>query len=464
MPYKNSTFMEKAERHRKYRVLKYSGGGFEIRCRDWKYLWKKNRGSYLPPPDAVKARVIREKQSGRISDTAQTYVGLYGILACGKRSQPEGMKYLGLTPRKLGSEKDCRTAVSQYWRPRKNSSGSFRPTKNADKRVGDFMSSHKDIYKYAAEHLGGFKKFLESWKPGLYYSINPAASRVITPKCEDELSDNIIRRFNSGLCISSTYLKDSLDSRERELHRRIIHCAKTDLLGKKETFEEVVHRLTKIPSDDIHLGSGAQKKCAELTEDFTAFLFYWSSLLGLETWGFDTNNWIYHEKEALRFSPGEDRRADLRVGNRAIEVKTGIAKFSEERKEEIVAKYGNNGVWQTGEPVEKGAVFFHAKTKLYEHFFPAVLAAGLQIITYEDFHRYLEQLVIEMKKRASMYRDVRPITNLDYLVNLHREVSLHPFLLVRTENNFRREWSKSILEVLIERAQELRDQKFGEKS
>jgi len=64
-----------------------------------------------------------------------------------------------------------------------------------------------------------------------------------------------------------------------------------------------------------------------------------------------------------------------------------------------------------------------------------------------------------MKTKNAMYSSLRPITSLDYLLELHEEVSLHPFLLVRRENTERRDWSKHILHALIERAQELRDER-----
>jgi hypothetical protein len=238
--------------------------------------------------------------------------------------------------------------------------------------------------------------------------------------------------------------------------------AEKDLFGKGGGYTEIVHALTGMSVQDIRLDTGANTHCGKLTESFTKFLFYWSSLLDLETWNIENTKWISSKRADMALLHGDKRyEADLRIGNKPIEVKTGIARFSENRRTDLIEKYGNHGVWETGEDLEKGAVIFHARPTLYEHFLPEIREAGLQAIPYEDFHNHLGFLIEEMKTKAPMYRDVRPITSLDYLLDLHEEVSLHPFLLVRTENNARRHWGMHILSALIGRAQELRDAKFG---
>jgi len=453
---------KRAEKHGPYYIIRYPSGGFNV----WKKGWRP-RGNDVPNPEKVRQRYAEHQEHGKTrKNVIETYIGYYGVLACGKRSIPEGRKFLGLPD--LGyhsSEEESRSIVFNYWKPRRKQSGEYYPTQNQDKNITAFMQDHLKAYKYAARNLGGFRKALESWCPGLYSHISQRrASPFQSPKravnMRDELSQELIDRHNKGLCISSTGLQNSTDSYERELRRRVMEFGKLDLFKKKEPYTLIVHRLTGIPINDIRMDQGSQVNAGFLTENLTGFLFYWSSILGLNTWSFDTTQWITYKENDLKFKHnGDNYKADLRIGNQAIEVKTAIGRFKAEK--EILKKYGHNhAVWSNNEkPVEQGAVIFHAKPILYQHAIQPINEAGLGVIGYDDFHDHLIKVVDQMKKRSSMYRDVQPITNLDYLVALHEEISLHPFLLVRKGNKEKREWFNHILKSLIIRAQELRNKK-----
>ena len=321
------------------------------------------------------------------------------------------------------------------------------------------MKEHASIYKYISRHLGGFPKAIGRWYPGLYEKISYRRSKSPSLNEQEELSKKLINRFNAGLCISSSFLTHSADEKERELRRRVLDFAQKDLFGKKENYTQVVHRLTGLPLQDVKMNSGASKNCANLTEDFTSFLFYWSSILGLKTWDFDNDAWISHTGNAVRFFHGDKRyESDLRIGNQPIEVKNALGRFDEGRLEEVIRKYGNDkGEWQTGESMERGAIVFHADPRLYKHCVKPITDTGLRVITYTNFHNHLIKVISEMKKRNALYRKVRPLTNLDYLIDLHEEVSLHPFLLIREGLSTRREWSEHMLKALIDKSQEIRN-------
>jgi len=440
----------------KYYVRHYENGGFFLYKTGWK------RGIDVPSDERLVQRYNEQLRQGRIKESLKGQIAARAVLACGYLSRDVGREILNLPKgNNHGSKKEAKKAVHDYWRPRRSESGFFRPTRNTDKRVTDFMQGHNRAYKYMARNMGGFKKAIDSWYQGCYREVSLRRTQESPYLSENEIINIFIDRFNSGLAVSACSLKHSVDPQERELYRRVLDLAEKDIFGKKRAYTEIAHSVTGIPLHSIILNKGAHKNCAELTENFTEFLFYWSSLLGLETWNFDNTQWTEHKGNAINLLHGDKRyMADLRIGNKAIEVKTGIARFSENRRDEIIEKYGNRGVWETGGEVEKGAVIFHARPSLYSHFLPAVKQAGLQAISYEDFHSHLTALIEQMKTKSPMYRDVRPITSLDYLLDLHEEVSLHPFLLVRTENNARRQWGTHILRALIERAQELRDTKF----
>jgi hypothetical protein len=455
-------------KHGKYYVRNYESGGFFLYKPGWK------RGLDVPSDERLVQRYNEQMQQGQIKESLKGQIAARAVPVCGHLSRDIGREVLGLPPinHGYGSKKDAKKAVHDYWRPRKSGSGFFRPTRNQDKRVSDFMdaNTHLSEYKYIVRHLGSFKEAVDSWYPGLYRDISLRRTQENSSLSKAEMKQVLIERFNAGLTISASPLLHSQNPQERELYRRVLDLAETTLFGKKlkQPYTQIVNKLTGIPMNDIKLDNGANTHCGKLTEYLTSFLFYWSSLLDLETWNIDSHQWISTKRADLTLFPegrkieGEqDYEADLRVGNLPIEVKTGVARFSENRRDDIIKKYGNHGIWATGEPIEKGAVIFHAQPELCDHFLPDIKKASLRVISYNDFHNNLQALIAQMKTKPTMYRDVRPIANLDYLLDLHEEVSMHPFLLVRSANNFRREWYQEILHALISRAQELRDKKFG---
>ena len=74
------------------------------------------------------------------------------------------------------------------------------------------------------------------------------------------------------------------------------------------------------------------------------------------------------------------------------------------------------------------------------------------MITYEDFHESLKELIHEMKKVPMLYRKRRPMMRLDHIVDLHEEVSLSPFLLVREGNRPIRIYAQYVLRDMISSA------------
>ena len=123
-------YNQSAEKIGMWYIHHRSGGGVNF----WK-TGMRPRGFDIPKKDKIISKYQRDvEEKGTVSNTTQTYLGFYGILACGKRSQVEGRRALGLPVRKTGSEQKARSTVFRYWRPRKTTQ-SYKPTRNTEKRV-----------------------------------------------------------------------------------------------------------------------------------------------------------------------------------------------------------------------------------------------------------------------------------------------------------------------------------------
>lgn len=448
----------------------YSSGNRFI----WKRGWK--RGLDIPKDETL-AKTISEQMAeyGQIKTSLMSRIAARAIFECGKINRRLGREIFNLHAREYSTspKEEAKSAIFEYWRPRKDEHGMYKPTINQGNLLADFKRSSnrsKRVYQCSARFPGGFKKLVDSIYPGLYREVSYRRTRNNSLSAKQELSKILIERYNSGLAISSSSLQHSADPGERELRRRVLDLSESTLFDEEFMFSytEIVHKLTGIPAEDVRLDNGSNTHCGKLAETFTKFLFYWSSVLGKDTWNIDNTQWISSKRPDLALLPEGEKteneqgyEADLRIGNLPIEVKTGVSRFAEDRRDGILKKYGNHGMWESGEPLEKGAIVFHARPSLYEHFLSAIEEAKLQVISYEDFHDHLESLIGCMKKKSSMYRDVRPITNLDNLLKTHEEASLHPYLLVRTANSFRRAWIQEVLSALIVRAQEYRNVNLG---
>lgn len=440
-----------------YWAIEYASGSRFV----WKRGWKKGMDI---PKDEKLARAYREQQTeGHIKESLLGYIAARAIFECGRLSRKVGREVLGLPAvdeRNL-SQREIVNRIIEYWRPRRMDSGNYalgEEVPDNQRRVIDLMRDKPEVYKYTTRHKHssskskGFKAFLETVFPGLYTQVSYRRMPLRSNE-KEELKAELIRRFNSGLGISPSYLTNSPERGERELYRKVMDIEEEDLFGFKRTYVQRASSLTGLAPGEIKLDTGAKTNSACLTELFTDLVFRMSALFGEPVFGIDPKLPILDKRTDLEFLHHDhEHRADLRIGNIPIEVKNYIAvRFCRSQRADLLEKYTqDNSVWKNdGARLEKGKVIFHCPERAYASIEHDLEKEGLKIVPYETFHRKLRGLFDRLRETDLVYRE-----NLEYLLELHEEISLSPFLIVREGNRARRRWSTFLLREIIKTIEE----------
>jgi len=106
--------------------------------------------------------------------------------------------------------------------------------------------------------------------------------------------------------------------------------------------------------------------------------------------------------------------------------------------------------------MDSSLVVFHKRRDLYEDIIPSLESAGINVLGYDQGQDLLKEIVLGMEKNfIREIEQIRPrIHNLDYIVELHKDMSLKPTLLVRDANEHKRKWGSDIVNRLIAFAEE----------
>lgn len=451
-----------------YRFRDRPSGGY---CFYWSGKDGKERRYRISSDGVLRERYEQQKaETGRINSGLRTQIGYRGIIESGRRSIVEGRKALKI---KIEAEKGHRTkspiwttigevqdSIRKYYPPDKVEALMCGENIKLESPYRGYAKSYPRQYEATIRRFGGLFKVMERVYPGLYKKIcvYDRSGHIDLNHIKKELLD----RHNSGQTICPSALRSSNNPKERELAADLRRLAKVDdeLIKSsqvKKGLNNLVSHITGIHLLDIGISPSRRKTNAILTERLTEFLFSWASLLGLKVDNLDLSGEISSKYERVKLSDGGF--SDIRIGNQAIDAKNGAAYFDRKEVEKIIEKYTPFlNLWETEEPIDKSLIIFHRNTSLVERFFPQIRQAGIEIMTYEYFHKTLKNLIKRMQKECNAeLRTLKPrVNNLDYLCYLHEEVSLYPALLTRPGNQDRAMWSKDIINCLINKAHELR--------
>lgn len=455
-----------------YEVKLHPSGGFTVYGKE---IHK--RGRYISPREKVIADCNRAIEQGRrgFSTYLKTTLGYYGLFSLGKRSVAAGKQELGIngpfTETKRGRVKsgvrvpkrDIQNAIKDIW-PQSQLDEWRDGEEVSFAGISDFREKFLREYMSAHNVRGGFRKVFESVYPQKIYPgvYDRISKRVYASTVNTEVLGEWFRsRGSIGLPVSQSYLRYSEDPEETLAYRQVLTLKKSSSRLLKLSFDDVVKEISGLRKEDIESCRGSRTPMANLSEELVHFFFLWNCLLGIPLGRHTPKGEIHKVGHERMFGYGEkDCQADMRIGDVAVEVKSGMARFKDKQLQDMLGRYTpNTNFWLTGEPITESSVVFHSKPVFYSHTLPRIKEAGIQVIEHEWFSEKLRQLIKSMKQtHADVIRDIRPrIQSLDYILALDHELVFSPFLLMRPSNRERREWSRDLLRNLSEKAKELQN-------
>ncbi|MBI2047498.1 hypothetical protein HYT26_05060 [Candidatus Pacearchaeota archaeon] len=440
--------MKKCNREKagNYEIKRHPMGGFSVFGNGIR-----DRGFYVPSDSRIKERYEEEGETLGL----KTVLQYRAIPYCGKRSLLGGREALGLSQPKtkhpIVTKEEIVSAIRNFWKP--DDVGRLMAGEDVElPGITDFRAKNERAY-HAAQRAkifrkqDGFESIVDEVYPGFYNKVNRKTQAINVNR--EHIGEILTLRFYSGLPLSKTSFLATKDRREKKILRQI------QSLGSSHT--KIVMNLTNLRKEDI-TGSRIKNDNAALAEELTEMFFKWAFFAGLEL-DFIKKGEVYTNGKEVKFLYNEKTsRADLRIGNQAVEVKTGLGYFCKERTLDIIEKYGKGEKpWHTGELLGRRLAIFHQRKELYEHALDEIEKAGIKTMGYDEFHSCLTELVGLMKKNfQDKISSIKPrVHNLDYIVGLHEEISLKPCVLMRRGNDARREWSHYLLKSLSEIAREI---------
>lgn len=355
---------------------------------------------------------------------------------------------------------DIDKAIRTYW-SQKDVDAFLNGEDITLKNLTSFSKNHEREYNAARKRHGGFGKVLESIYPSLY---NQLSLRVLPNEIDEkELADIFIKRYYSGLPISYSALHNSKDREERMLVNKVLALSRRNsIIPRDERYVKTLAKLTNLPKEVIATPPRKTTQIGFLGEELTHFFLEWASLIGNLPDCF-TNADIYSGRSnATKFIfLGDNKYSDLRIGDsQPIEVKTGYSKSTTSQKEfKIFLDKYSQGVWETSEPLENCVLVYHRRDTPDKSQLAEMNNRGMSFMGFSDFHPLFRETVEEIKlSYANEIEDIKPrIHSLDYIVELHEEVSLRTAVLMRSGIHDRLRYSRELARAFAKRAQELRN-------
>lgn len=426
--------------------------------------------------EVIRARYHHEIQTtGKVSQGTRAQIGYYAILAGHERSLVEGKIVLGI----LDDENNHRVKKQvTRWTTLDEVKGAMEAAYPSEKvrrflegeeielaSLKDFASKNRKVNQAIIRRYGGLFKVMENIYPGLYKQlcINDRSGHV---DVKSLITDFQIRYAN-GQMITPHLLKVSDDEPDKQLFRDLRRLSKafgaTEFFEKKEPdwtgLNEFVSYLTSIPKQDIGCSEQRRNLVASTAEDLTGFLFEWARIFGLKIDSLDLSQGIERTHQRIPLvNHGKKYFSDFKVGNTAIDVKTGSSELDKAQLEKIVKIYTpGESIWPDKQLVDNSLLVMLRRSETYAKALETLRQHQIRVLTYASFKKSLLDVLSGINDEYSgLIGDLRPkLHNLDYLLELSDEVSLKPFLLTRSGNQDRVIWSREVLRALTKKAQEV---------
>lgn len=418
----------KHHNRRRHFIKKLPSGGYRIDFAPSRGM----KSSYIPNPEHFKAKI--EKQNGEETESDKRHLMFFGLIFRGEVTLKAGRKSLGLQDLENNhvTKKEVHETLRKLW-PLKECRAYLNRGEGKLISMAHFIKKHQRVYHALSRNslFKGVEHTLNRYFPGLYETVTGRLDSKFHKRADREkIREEIKRAFASGSILSSAGLCLSPNPSERKLgcKIKILLLEKNKGLGKEDrhSFTGYAAKLGGLDIKETILTTKARIRMAIAAERLTEFYLVWAGLaecnplhveLGAVSRDYGRTKFAYGEKAG---------RADLRVNNHAIEVKTGVHSLDERVAEDISAKYASgNTVWVDNRMQLEGAtLFMQQQLNLYKNSLDGLRSAGINIISYTEFHYALKDLVKRLKKSgyAPEFEDVSPRGDLEAVVFLHSQL------------------------------------------
>ncbi|MEK6893645.1 MAG: ribonuclease H-like domain-containing protein [Nanoarchaeota archaeon] len=307
--------------------------------------------------------------------------------------------------------------------------------------------------------------------PNLYFKLSRKI-KGLSGISESELRDELLLNFYKGRTVNPDLLVRSLCSQERRMFAKIraltMASRKNTLLLKLKNPGDIVENLTGIAKPDIFVYQHQMHDFSSIAEYLTRVIFRCAHLIDLKVSYLDGSRILRDTWPELEFSYTDRKgvmhngRADLRNGNRLIEVKAKMPGYRQ--KTEAVAeveakcKVGGINFWESWDPIRRSLVVLHQDPAYSNDFAKSLRKDGILVMEYPKIRKYLEKIIPVVKERyGPLLESLRPGFHLEDLLQLEEELCLSPFRLLRGGMDARREWTLDLLKAIDVKVKEIQE-------
>ena len=433
----------------------------------------------LPSPNHLRERVELEMRNyEHISRTTYDHLRDWGYLNKGdqRRAVDAGIRAIGIGKEKVRTPADfiqlrclrgAERAVRSCWTAEAVEKFMRDPITYPLPGIQEFRKKNNKEYKYIKSH-GGMFPFMEKIRPGLYRKLlNRSNDDAIDL---DKLGEELRAAMNSGIPVCSSYFEHTPYAHEKRWFNHVWHAVRHNdnfrdrlMKGKDEkynpTFNDAVAYLTKTPESEVRAASRGVKACGKLAERFVESYLVWAAVSGHDPLNLDLPpaSDIKFGYDQTRFTFNKNRKgwADGRIGDFAIEVKTGMRPVDATYRDELIDKHCDQSKWEDGRNIAGATFFLHQEPRFYREASVELYANGFEIIGFKQFHRAYSSLLDYISTHPDYRQTVEllsPQINTNALkeahLNLHREERFKMFSKGAFEKH--RDWIYDQLKSLAE--------------
>lgn len=419
---------------------------------------KPKGGKKVPPEHEILRMYHSDMKHGRLSGSTRAWFKELGVIHLGRMDNPALRRHLGLNETWI-SRDQIESAIKEFWpdediRIAQAYQGSLYG-------IEEFRKQNPKLYNATnGNRFRNFKAVVKSMEEPYASAYTFMSGKVDHKEINrTTLGNTLLDWFYQGRSICPAALSSNQkDSQEYRVFREI-NCLSNHSV--KRTPSGIIADLTSLDQRDISMSRKESKRSSVVAENLISFMLHWAPILEVPINGIEGDLETAPDRNEFVYNGGKQAFSDLRVGNKALEVKSYFGPFAGQRLEDFLARYSDTSfnLWASGEPLETTYAFFLQPDSTYELAKKHIDEAGIDLMDQATIRSNLEAVVTGLEARPDLTAGLNPVPNLPYLLRLHQELQESCFVM-RSSNHMRHDWTNRMLNGLVGRAREIRQSKY----